>query len=191
MAHHAATCCLFWASLFKSLETRRNGTLCVVRCARPKAEEDDNGKDGDHGTEDLISPQGSKAWRINEQGQSSRDHDNRVETGPLPIAATQVKPHAKLIECQSQAGCISYGGNAERPTNRPDEKEVSADNREEKDAVVEVVDVCAADMQKQVGQVASHDAIDQNARCHERKQEGEKHDAGGGSGVLRPGHKSG
>jgi len=64
----------------------------------------------------------------------ARDHDDRIHTGTLPIAAAQVQPHAKLIKRQSHGKAIGQRRMLGGASIRAGEQCVTGDDREQKDA---------------------------------------------------------
>ena len=116
---------------------------------------------------------------------SKREHpeqaghdDHRIEAGPLPIAASQMKPHTELVEGEGEAEAVSHGAPPPFAVADLKEEEDSSDSREKKDAVIEVVDMGLAHMQKEIRNHVPHDEDHEESRGDERQQKDGEDDAG-------------
>jgi len=103
--------------------------------------------------------------------EQAQHDDDRIETGPLPIAAAQVQPHAEFIERQRHAKAVKNSAHAALPVGHFHEKQDAPDRGEGKYPIVQVVDVRPAHVEKKVRYPAGHDENHQHPRSDEREQE--------------------
>lgn len=103
--------------------------------------------------------------------QQRGNHDDGIEAGALPVAASQVDPHSELIECQRQADSIHEGGDPHCARTRRSQQEIRANGGQQEDAVVEMMDVRAAEMEVDVGNPARDDQEHEEPRRNEREEE--------------------
>jgi hypothetical protein len=94
--------------------------------------------------------------RSDESQQAPNDH-HRVKARALPIAAPEVEPEIELIERQRQTDPVHRGNASKDPSVRTRQQQVRADCRQQEDAVVQVMDMSAAQMQVEVRNAAGHD----------------------------------
>ncbi|HSA94470.1 MAG TPA: hypothetical protein VLJ16_00360 [Acidobacteriota bacterium] len=92
-----------------------------------------------------------------QQRQGSRDHRDRVEARPLPIAAPEVQPHPEFVEGQGQPDPIKDGHRARPLFFGPAEQQVGPDEGKQEYPEIQVMDVCAADVDEHVRQPMAHD----------------------------------
>src|SRR5450631_4458472 len=67
------------------------------------------------------------------------DHDDGIHTGPLPIASSQMQPHAEYVERQRHRYSVDHGNDARISRSGSTEKEIAADRREQEYAVIQVM----------------------------------------------------
>ena len=87
-----------------------------------------------------------------------------------------MQPHAKLIEGKRHAEAVENGADfAQRIRSVCDKNQESADSRKNEDAVVQMMNMRAVSVQKQVRDATRHDENDEHARGNEGKEKAEKH----------------
>ena len=99
-----------------------------------------------------------------DQGKRGGDHNDRIKTRPLPVAAAQVQPHSKLVKSQRQADAVKNPRHAAGALRRLDEQKISGDARQQKNPIVEVVYMRCAEMKIKVGNPPRHDEDHNNSR---------------------------
>ena len=117
---------------------------------------------------------GAEAFPAREEGDQGEnaEHDNdAIEAGTLPVTAAQVEPHAELIEGKAHGQTVEERADSFEAKVERREEENSGDGREQEDAVVKMVHVGAAGMEKHVRHAACHDEDDDDARADEGEEE--------------------
>ena len=80
------------------------------------------------------------------------DHDDDgINAGALPVTAAQVQPHSKLVEGEGHGHAVQNGGDIGREPHRTAEQRVPADPSQQKDAVVQVMDVRIVEEEVEIG----------------------------------------
>src|SRR6185437_1246450 len=102
------------------------------------------------------------------------DDDDGVHTCSLPITAAEVQPHAEFIEGQSHGHAIEQGRDFRGAAHRPPKDTVAADTGEQKNSVVEVMDMRAFQEKIKIRYRPRHDQKNKDARNDERDDETEK-----------------
>ena len=118
-----------------------------------------------------------------EHAKEAGHDDDGIEAGALPIAAAEVQPHAELIKGKREAEAVGHGAPPALAVADLEEKENSGDGAEKKDAVVEMVDMGLAHVEKEVGNHAAHDENHEEPRGDEGQQEGREDDARQGANM--------
>ena len=94
--------------------------------------------------------------RESDQTEKSQQHDDSVKAGSLPVAASEMEPHAELIEGQRHGKAVDDRAQITLRTVELREEQDCSNCREKEYPVIQMMDVCAAHMQKKIGYPASH-----------------------------------
>src|SRR2546423_15715617 len=92
-----------------------------------------------------------------DEAEGSQHHDDRIETGALPVAAAEVKPHSKFIKRKRHRKPVEQGPEAASFAWPRCEKKNGGGEREKKDSVIEMMHVGSAGVEEQVRHSARHD----------------------------------
>ena len=97
----------------------------------------------------------------------------------LPVGAPEVQPHSEFVERQAKADGVGYGRGGEPPALGAHEEEVAAARAEEKDSVIEMMDVGAGNVEEKLrGKFSGHDVDDEDS-CEEEGEEERGEDQAG------------
>ncbi len=108
------------------------------------------------------------------KGDESSDNKYGIDARPLPVAATEVQPHAELVEGERHRDAIDKRRSPQCPIRGTTKENVPGDGREQEDPVVEVMDVRAAKEEVKVRDSPRHDQNDHRPRADEGEKEGEE-----------------
>lgn len=141
---------------FDLLEPGCEHVASVLQGFDQHEKEDCTGQKQGYASEPVMRTEFFQGWCKSDKGKAGGKNDDGVPTSALPIAAAQAYPHAELVESQSHANAIKYCGPFETLAGGAAEQQVSGDGGEQKNAVVQVVHMCAAQMQIKVWNRARH-----------------------------------
>lgn len=108
------------------------------------------------------------------QSEQCRHDDHGVHAYALPIAAAEVQPHAKFIERQAHRHAIQQRRDFRFATCWPTEHAVTADARQQKNSIVQMMHVRAAHEAIKIRHRVCHNQKDKHARQNERYNETEQ-----------------
>jgi hypothetical protein len=151
----------------------------MVEGAQEKGEEECCEREH-HGSSPPMAGAHGGRGKGHETQQCCQDSD-RVEAGSLPIATTEAQPHSELIEREREANCIDYCCQGERSSRRAREEQPGTGSREQEDAVVQVMHMCSAQMQKEIWDLSRHDQDDEHTRGNKRDEKGDEYQPGNAS----------
>ena len=81
-----------------------------------------------------------------DDAEEAEQDDDGVEAGALPVAAAKVQPHSEFVESERHPKAVEQRTDLAHPVGRlRHEDEDAADRGEKEDAVVEMMDVRAAE----------------------------------------------
>ena len=106
------------------------------------------------------------------------DDDDGVHAGALPIAAAEMQPHAEFIEGQAHAEAVKQGGDVRGAADGASEHAETRDGGEQKDAVVEMMDMRSFEEEIHVRHQVGHDEEDEDARDEEGEEKADQRPAG-------------
>src|SRR5690349_24440951 len=86
-------------------------------------------------------------WGERYETKEGRYDRDAIETRALPVAPTQVQPHAEFVKCERKADAVDDGGNRQRSAGWAVKKQVGTDTGEKEDAVIQVVDMGSSEME--------------------------------------------
>ena len=112
--------------------------------------------------------------RERHQPEQGRHNNHRVHAGPLPVTAAQMQPHAEFVEGQAHGHAVRQRGDFCRPAGGPPEDAVAAHDRQQEDAIIQMMNVGAVHEQVEVRHLLRHDEQDKNPRQDERHDEAEQ-----------------
>ncbi len=140
-----------------------------------ECEEDEEEEEGDV----VFGFPVAEGGAVGDEGEEGRDGNDGVVTGSLPVGAAEMEPHSEFVEGEGETDAVGDGGGGEFVALGAGEDEVGAAEGEEEDAVVEVVDVGAGDVEEELrGEFSGHDVDDEDAGGDEGEEEGGEDDAG-------------
>ena len=93
---------------------------------------------------------------------------------PLPVTAAEVQPHSKLIECEPHGHPIQQRGDFRRESDGPAENAVTAHRRHQENAIVQMMNVGAAQEEIHVRHLPGHDEEHKHPCQDERDNEAEQ-----------------
>src|SRR5437588_2217733 len=114
------------------------------------------------------------AGKEGDQDENAEHNDDAIEAGALPVATAEVQPHAELIEGQTHGQAVEQRADSLVAKVERGEEENSGDGGEQEDAVVKMMDVGAAGVEKHIGHAACHDEDDDDARADEGEEKGDE-----------------
>ena len=130
-----------------------------------------HGQEHDRADREMMSAQLPPRRRECEQAKRTQDNDHGVETCALPVAAAEMQPHSKFIKGQRHAQAIDHRAKTSLRLVQWREEQDACDSRQKKNAIIEMMHMRPAQMEKEIGHFASHD---QNHQCPRRDKCEEK-----------------
>ena len=97
------------------------------------------------------------AWQKSQHSKNAEQHDDGIEACALPITPAQMQPHAEFIKGQRHADAVNECAHASLFVVQPGKKQNSGDRGKQENAVVQMMHVSAAQVEKQVRHAPGHD----------------------------------
>src|SRR5438309_10023568 len=105
----------------------------------------------------MLRTQSPPPRRECDKTKRTQDNNHDVETYALQVASTEMQPHPKFIEGQRHAHAVNQCAKTSLCLVQRREEQYAGDGRQKKNAVIEMMHMCPAQMQEEIGQFASHD----------------------------------
>jgi len=107
-----------------------------------------------------------------QQAKDAQQNNHGIEACPLPIAAAEMQPHSELVEGQGHAQSVKKSADTALGVVQFCEKQNTRDRSQQKNAVVQMMNMCSSKVEEEIRQTPRHDQNHQRARCDECKEKG-------------------
>src|SRR6185295_5077017 len=133
--------------------------------------DDQEPKDEQHRHEQLRAPGSHRRGKPREPERRSQ-YDDRIEAGALPVITVEMQPHPELVEGEAETDTIDHGGIGRRRFGA--KEEIGSYAGEQKDAVIQVMDVDVVDIEVNVGHLREQHEDADEPRGDERQHEAQE-----------------
>lgn len=106
-----------------------------------------------------------------DQPEQGGDDDDGIDAGSLPVTSAEVQPHTEFIEGKPHGDAVEDGGGFGGAADRATEYAITSYYGHHEYAVIQMVDMVAADEEIKIGHCMGHDEEDENAGHDEGDQE--------------------